>query len=243
MIGTEFEEIESGESDAYEAGEAELDLTDDDSLPWLESDEEESGGGFDFIQFVGFFVILLALLGAMIGGIWYLSNRTKAPELVADGSTIEAPEGPYKVKPKDRGGKEFDGTGNVAPAVGEGQSREGRLAESGETPKEEITPPKPSVDTRSTDEASGSGAESASASAAGVGVQVGAYGSRTRAEQGWAELTRSSAALDGVKYRIVKGQADIGTVYRLQALASDRASADRLCAALKADGLPCQVKP
>ncbi len=34
----------------------------------------------------------------------------------------------------------------------------------------------------------------------------------------------------------------IGQVYRLQALAGDRASANRLCAALKADGLACFVK-
>ena len=46
-----------------------------------------------------------------------------------------------------------------------------------------------------------------------------------------------------MRYRIEEGVVDIGKVYRLQAVASDRAAADRLCAALKADGLDCQVKP
>ena len=237
MVEAEFEEIEDGDERGENAREAQLDLTDDDSLPWLESDEEdEDAGGFDVAQFLGFFALLLVLLGATVGGIWYLTNQAGEPDLVADGSMIEAPEGPYKVKPKDPGGKEFAGTGNVAPAVGEGETRDGRLAEGAEEPEA----PKASVDTRSTDEEQES---TPAASSNVVGVQVGAYGSRSRAEDGWAELVRSSSALDGVRYRIVKGQADIGTVYRLQALASDRKSADALCSALKSDGLPCQVKP
>jgi hypothetical protein len=45
-----------------------------------------------------------------------------------------------------------------------------------------------------------------------------------------------------MRYRIEEGVVDIGTVYRLQAVASDRAAADRLCANLKSDGIDCQVK-
>ena len=233
MISGEFDE--TNESEEFESAESELDLTEDDSLPWLESDEEEDAGGFDYIQFVGFFVVLLALLAAMVAGIWYLTNNKNDADVVADGSTIEAPDGPYKVKPKDPGGKEFDGTGNVAPGVGEGQTTDGKVAdtEAGKTPDQ------PSADSNS--DPSDKPADSA-ASGTAVGVQVGAYGSEKRAEEGWVTLSKSSAALDGVRYRIVKGQADIGTVYRLQALASDKAAAERLCAAIKADGLNCQVK-
>ena len=238
MIEGEFDEI-----DETEAGEEQLDLTEDDSLPWLESDEEEAGGGFDYMQFAGFFVVLLVLLGALVGGIWLLSNNTQDPEVVADGSTIEAPEGPYKVKPDDPGGKQFEGTGNVAPAVGEGQTRDGKVADSGES-EDGSGGSDGEASAAGSSQASGDSSSSGSSSSgSAVGVQVGAYGSQKRAEEGWATLSRSSAALEGVRYRIVKGQADIGTVYRLQALASDRASADRLCNALKADGLPCQVKP
>lgn len=230
VIDAEFEEIEADES--------ELDLSEDDSLPWLESDEEdEAAGGFDTAQIIGFVAILLALLAGVVGGVWYFSNRSGDATLVADGSTIEAPEGPYKEKPEDAGGKEFAGTGNVAPAVGEGETREGVMADGGDAG---------SSSAGSSSDTSGAGAEAAansSASTTGVGVQVGAYGSRARAEEGWATLTRSSEALSGVRYRIVKGEADIGTVYRLQAVAGDRAAADRLCSALKADGLACQVKP
>lgn len=235
-----------GDNDAIEEvenAEGELDLSEDDSLPWLESDEDEDTGGFDWVQFGGFFVILLALLGAMVGGIWYLSKGANDAEVVADGSTIEAPDGPYKVKPKDPGGKEFEGTGNVAPGVGEGQATDGKMADKSDGAGGEGSSGSQASGGSDGAGSNGSSGSQQASSSGGVGVQVGAYGSEKRAQQGWATLTASSAALEGVRYRIVKGQADIGTVYRLQAIASDRAAADKLCNALKADGLPCQVKP
>ncbi|MEL7447449.1 MAG: SPOR domain-containing protein, partial [Pseudomonadota bacterium] len=159
---------------------------------------------------------------------WYFSNRGADDAPIADGSTIAAPEGPYKERPDDPGGKEFAGTGNVAPAVGEGEAPEGTLASGADAA------PGPSVATRTTSDTP--------ASQDGVGVQVGAYGSRARAETGWATLTGQSSALSGVRHRVVKGEADIGTVYRLQAIASDVAAAEKLCRDLKADGIACQVK-
>ena len=45
-----------------------------------------------------------------------------------------------------------------------------------------------------------------------------------------------------LKHRVVQGEADIGTVYRLQAVTSDLAAAKKLCQDLKAAGLNCQVK-
>ena len=45
-----------------------------------------------------------------------------------------------------------------------------------------------------------------------------------------------------MRYRIQEGVVDIGTVYRLQAVASDVNAANRLCANLKSDGIDCQVK-
>ena len=50
------------------------------------------------------------------------------------------------------------------------------------------------------------------------------------------------SALDGVKHRILEGQADIGKVYRLQAVASDVTAAKALCSKLDAAGQPCMVK-
>jgi hypothetical protein len=235
VVEAEYEEIgDDGE---------ELALPADDSLPWLESDEEEDdAGGIDTAQVIGFAAVLVALLALVVGGIWYFANRSGEGEFVADGSTIAAPDTPVKVKPDDPGGKEFEGTGNVAPVVGEGGTSESRVA----TPEAELPPlpGEPAEDPVAAETKPQPAApQPPSTKASGVPVQLAAYSSRARAQQGWSELTRRTDALSGVDYRVVEGRIDIGTVYRLQALAGDRASAERLCAALKADGLDCQVKP
>lgn len=224
MIDAEYEELDTGDG--------ELDLADTDNLPWLESDEEdEDAGGLDMGQILGFVAVLIVLLAAIVGAVWYVSNRASGTEAVADGSVIEAPEGPIKERPEDPGGKTFAGTGNVAPVVGEGGTREAVVAS-----KDAAPAPKPSPSANVT------AAPAPAADMSGVGVQLAAYSSRARAEQGWSDLTRRTEVLSGVKHRVVEGKVDIGTVYRLQAIAANRTAAEELCAALKADGLDCQVK-
>lgn len=202
----------------------------DERLPWLESgeDDEDGGEGVDSGRILGFALIGLLVIAVLVGAIYWFARQGPGGEQVADGSTIEAPEGPYKVRPDDPGGKTFEGTGNLAPAVGEGQTREGRLA------REEA--PKPSVDARRPGEPVEPQGEG------GVAVQVGAYSTRESAVAGWSKLTGQTDKLQGVNHRIVEGRADIGTVYRLQAMAGDAAAARALCQALKSDGIPCQVK-
>lgn len=215
--------------DDYVADE-QLTLADEDErLPWLETgdDDEDDVGGVDTGRIVGFAMFAALALAALVGGIWWFGQRDAAPELVADGSTIEAPVGPYKEKPANPGGKTFEGTGNLAPAVGEGKTTEGVIAE--ELPKPSIDAPKP-------------GQTPAPAAAGGVGVQVGAYNSKETAEAGWQKLLSRTDKLAGVSHRVVEGKADMGTVYRLQAVAGDAAGASALCRALKGDGIDCQVK-
>ena len=237
MTGDEREE-EWGPEDtdaAHETEAEELQLADEDErLPWLESAEyDEEDEGVDTARILGVVLLGLIALALLIGGIWWFTNRGPDPELVADGSTIEAPDGDFKEKPDDAGGREVEGTGDTSFAVGEGQTREGRLAEGNAAQAD----PKPSVEPDNN-----SGASQAAAPSGGVGVQVGAFSTEASAQTGWNTLRGQTDALNGVKYRVVKGEADIGTVYRLQAVAGDRAAADRLCSALKADGVACQVK-
>ncbi len=211
-----------------------LTLADEDErLPWLESGEDDDeDAGVDTGRIVGFALFALLALAALIGGIWWFGNRGPDPDLVADGSTIEAPPGPYKEKPADPGGKQFEGTGNMAPAVGEGQEREGVLANN---------TAQPSIDAPKAGETPAPAASPTQA-AGGVAVQVGAYSSKETAEAGWQRLLSQTEKLAGVSHRVVQGQADIGTVYRLQAMAGSLANANQLCAALKADGIACQIK-
>jgi cell division septation protein DedD len=236
----------------------ELELHDDESLPWLESDEyDDDAGTVDTARIIGFAALLLLLLGLFIYGLWWLTNRSDGANAVADGSTIEAPAGDYKERPDDAGGKEFAGTGDMAPAVGQGETREGTIGDGsaanaeGQSKIEDSPAANAGASFTNKNEKAGGAAtpakkeeapKQAASSAGGIGVQVGAFGSEARAKAGWDELRGQSAALNGVKYRIVKGTADIGTVYRLQAVTANAAAADQLCSKLKADGLPCQVK-
>ncbi|WP_234026973.1 SPOR domain-containing protein [Erythrobacter sp. HKB08] len=233
---TAYETLQNG----GEADEQELELADDDeSLPWLDSDyDDEEEGGYDTGRLIGMALLGLLLIAAVVGGIWWLGNRTGDDDLVADGSTIEAPEGPVKERPADAGGKQFEGTGNVAPAVGEGESREGRLA-AGETPKPEA---RPSIDAAGSKNTGSTGESAQAPASGGFGVQVGAFSTRERAVQAWGTLNRQTDALSGFNYRVVEGKVDGGTVYRLQAVAGSDSAARQLCNALKADGLACQLK-
>lgn len=232
MIDAEYEELDEGEG--------ELDLADTDNLPWLESDEEdEDAGGLDTAQIIGFAAVLVLLLGAVVGGVWFISNKGEGSQVVADGGVIEAPAGPIKERPENPGGKEFAGTGSVAPVVGEGGTRPAVVASKDAAPAAPSPKLTPVVTPSGTPAAA---TATVPAAVQGVGVQLAAYGTRARAEQGWNDLSRRTEALSGVKYRVVEGKVDIGTVYRLQAVAPDRAAAERLCAALKADGLDCQIK-
>ena len=76
----------------------------------------------------------------------------------------------------------------------------------------------------------------------GVGVQIGAFSTNASAEAAWTKLAQQHSALSGVRHRVLQGSADIGTVYRLQAVPGDAAAANALCGKLKAGGLSCQIK-
>jgi hypothetical protein len=234
-------------------------------LPWLDADDDEddaqtSDGG----RVLGLMVLGFIALAAIVGGIWWSTHRTADTTLVADGSTIAAPSQAYKQAPKDPGGKTFDGTGNTAFAVSEGQTRPAKL---GEGPAPSVPPPtgtaKPGFDTIkppatvtssssakvSPSNASASASASASSSVgakaatvAGPAVQVGAYSTRASAEAAWGRLSQQYSALSGQHHQTVEGKADIGTVFRLQALPGDASAAQGLCSKLKSAGLACQVK-
>ncbi|EQB15800.1 SPOR domain-containing protein [Novosphingobium lindaniclasticum] len=215
-----------------------LELGDGDvRLPWLEGEDEEfedqqGGGSGQTLLLIALAVVAILVI---VGGIWW-ATRDKAEPLVASGGVIEAPREPYKTRPENPGGDVVAGTGDTSYAVAEGQTRMPQIGQNqaGNPPPAQPSPsPSPSA------------SESAKPEpvVTGVGVQVGAYTSKPTAEAGWNALKVQYPALSGVSHRIVEGQADIGKVYRLQAVPGDLAAARALCSGMKAAGLSCQVKP
>ncbi|WP_120076873.1 SPOR domain-containing protein [Aurantiacibacter odishensis] len=222
--------IEDAEFETYEAEEQLPLQDDDDALPWLEDDGDyEDEGGFDarliWLALAGLLVIAVILLGAW----WLLRDRPDA-ELVADGTTIEAPDSPYKERPEDPGGREVAGTGDTAYAVAEGQSTRGMLAEDAPSPE-------PSIDISQDDEA----AEEAAPSGAAY-VQIGAFTSRADAEQAWVSARGRYSVLSGMRSRIVEAEVNGATVYRLQAIAPSREAGDATCRAIRNAGGDCYIR-
>jgi Cell division protein len=213
---------------------SELELGDNDGrLPWLEGDDEEfedsrSGVG----QGLMLIVLGLMAIAAIVGGLMWAMRDRPDEQLVADGGMIEAPKEPYKTKPENPGGEVVAGTGDTSFAVAEGQTRPFKIDGKDEAPM-------PAAETPPADKPADAAPEAPSG---GVGVQVGAYATKAYAEAGWNALKSQYPDLAGISHRIVQGQADIGTVYRLQAVPGDKAAARSLCNGMKAAGLSCQVK-
>lgn len=230
---------DQGQDDTFEADE-QLSLTsEDDALPWLESDEEEVEQGSDY-RILVFAAVAVVALVALLFGASYLFSGKGGGSAQPDGSTIAAPEEAYKMRPENPGGSEVAGTGDLSFEVGEGEGREGRLASND---------PAPSIDLEQAGTAApatgatpASGATAAPARATGVGVQVGAYSSRAAAEAGWNQLRTRYDALQGVGHRVIEGTADSGSIFRLQAIAGDLAAAEALCRTIRNSGGDCQVK-
>jgi cell division septation protein DedD len=77
-------------------------------------------------------------------------------------------------------------------------------------------------------------------SGAGFGVQLGAFSSPDRANAEWSRLKVDAAGmLDGLEPRVVVGEADGKSIYRLQAEVRDEAQARAICGGLKVANKPC----
>ncbi|MCY1672374.1 SPOR domain-containing protein [Novosphingobium sp. SL115] len=227
--------VTAAASGVLASGNDRLALGDNESLPWLESaddldaDAEDAGNG----RLIGFAVMGLVVLAALIGGIYWASNRGTGPAN-ADGSLIEASKAPYKVAPSDPGGKTFAGTGDSSFKVSEGEKPGATLAGSAAAA--------PSASASAAPKPNAVATPKPAAGTGGIGVQVGAYSSSATAEAGWNKLASTHESLKGLSHRVIEGKADIGTVYRLQAVAADVSAANALCQKLQAGGLKCQVK-
>ena len=231
-----------------------LDLNEGDRLPWLEGDEDDYYEKTSFGRVILAGLAALLLVGGIVGGIWWATHRNAAEAPVADGSTVTPPTGQYKDAPADPGGKTFQGTGDTSYVVSQGQNRQAQLAD-GQGVGDAV------VEAAASSGASGPGraaaktntaapaaegpkvAKATGADSAPVGgvVQIGAFSSKDLAEAGWSRLSSQHPLLAQQHHRILQGQADIGTVWRLQVV-TGAGGGNGLCDRLKAEGLSCQVK-
>ena len=225
-----------------------LDLGEDERLPWLESADEDElePEGPSRGRLIGVALGALLVLVIAVGGVYWLTHRGGSAK-PADGSLIEASKDPYKVAPANPGGKTFAGTGDESYKVSQGEHPEAHLAGGAPAPSSSSSSSASTSAPASPAPAAGAAAapaptHAAAAPSGSVAVQVGAYSTAALGEASWNRMVTAHDVLKGLGHRVVEGKADIGTVYRLQALTSDLQSANALCSKLQADGVKCQVK-
>lgn len=234
-----------------------LNLDDEDRLPWLEpADREDDNDGVSPLKLLAFIVTGLIALGVIVGGVYWIQNRTSSPASGGDAELIAAPAGDYKVPANEVDAKKFAGEGDASFAASEGVERAGRIDPS-RVPEAPVTAGPAPVEAAKTaaakpssqfsapvsDATRGSAASkpAAAAKASGPMIQLGAYGSQSSAKDAWNRLSKRFDYLASLGTSVESVNVGETTLYRLRASAGTGAQASAICGKLRVAGESCLV--
>ena len=210
-------------------------------LPWLAAveDEDEPRGISARRMLAALAVVLIAAL-IVTGTFFWLGRRDSAangpPQL------IQAPPGPYKIKPPNPGGLDINGESETAfeTSAGEDQDSKLDLDKLPETPVakpvKEASKPVPAPEAKAPANPAPA-PEPQSAGGSGSVVQLGAFANQAQAERAWTALSARFPSVAGLSKMIVPFTGGI----RLRAGATSPADAKQVCQTLKAAGENCFV--
>lgn len=243
-------------------GRDEMELRDEDRLPWLEPAEDvEEDEGISPAKLAAFVIAGLIAIGIVIGGIYWWQGRQTA--LVdGEGELIAAQEGDYKVKPDQPGGMAVDGKGDTQFATSAGEAPKGAIDLDAlpEAPVERAAPtPAPAVQPKAqaqakavttVPESGGRLAPRAPAAqpgapartaAGGALIQLGAFSSEASANKAWDRLSKRFSFLAPLGKSVASTEVAGATLYRLRANAGSSDQARDFCGRLKVGGENCIV--
>ena len=218
---------------------------DDQGLPWLEAVDDEDGPRGVSAKKMLAALLVVGLAAAVVAGTFFWLGRrdavvTGAPEL------IEAPDGPYKIRPDDPGGLDVAGESETAYSTSAGDDPDAaldmtKLPEGVEPPAPEpaVTPP-PAPKKIPPNETKVPAPDDAAPGPSGPTIQLGAYASTIKAETAWGMLSSRFPEVAALSKSVVSATVNGKAVHRLRAVGSAQQTR-AACAALKAAGESCLV--
>jgi len=225
-----------------EAQAEEIELADEDRLPWLEAVEEDDGGdGPSVAKLVTAILVGLVAIGVIVGGLYWLGNRGSSGE---GNEVIVAENGDYKQRPENPGGMNLSGEGNASFSASEGNNPRGTLnvsatAEAPAAPPARPAPaqPAPAPTAQPARPAPAPAQPPRPAPAAGgPAIQLGAFSTPAAANAAWRALAERFRYLAPLSHNVVPVQAGGRTLHRLRASGPDSAN---VCRRLQAAGEAC----
>lgn len=235
------------------------DIGDEDRLPWLESVEPEDEPAGQGLRVAGLVILGLVIIAALVWvGYWIQSHRHAAG---GNGALIEAPQGPYKVKPDQPGGMKADGEGAQALATSQGADNAGAAIDLNAVPEAPVAGAraKPgqqpaqggTAHVAAAVPASGGALKAeapvsapratAAAAANGSVVQLGAYPDEAAAKAQWKRMSTRFSYLAPLGQSVETADVNGRKVYRLRVNAGSAQAAKQLCGKLKVAGEGCYI--
>lgn len=233
-----------------------MDLREEDRLPWLETVEPDEERGAPIGKVIAMVVLGLAVLAAIIYGIYALQTRQSA-----DDQLIAAQEGDYKVKPDDPGGLKVKGEGDAAIATSAGKAGNGSI-DLNAVPEKPIdgrrvapsATPAPAGGSKAVAQVPASGGRliaaapvtvqrngAANAASSGSLVQLGAYPTQAAAETAWNGFSKRFSYLAPLGKSVQPVATGGRTLYRLRVNAGSANQAADICGRLRVAGESCFV--
>ena len=234
----------------------EMDLREEDRLPWLETVDPDEPEGAPVGRVIAAVIAGLAVLALIVFAILSVQKRQQP-----DGQLIAAQEGDYKVRPDDPGGLKVKGEGDAAIATSAGKSGNGAidLGAVAERPVEgkRVTPSATATPTGGRNAvsqvpASGGrlvapppvapsrGAAIGNASG-GAMVQLGAFPSQAAANSAWSSFSKRFAYIAPLAKTVQPVATGGRTLYRLRVDAGSANQAADICGRLRVAGETCFV--
>ena len=230
----------------------EIDLRQEDRLPWLETVEPDEPERAGVARVVVAVLIGLALVAAAAWAFTRL-RPTASPE--GTGALIAAQEGDYKVRPDDPGGLKVKGEGDTAIATSAGAARQGAI-DLKAVPEAPITGRHAQAPAqRKTGETrTASGGRLAArppmqaprapvpgAASGGSLVQLGAFPSESAANAAWSAIAKRFGYVATLGKEVQPAEVNGRKVFRLRVNAGSAGAAADICGRLKIAGESCFV--